>query len=199
MSTPPPARAPVVADLELADQLRGVIAAMATRRLAPEAMAEAAELVGRARALLDGPARDRWSEGGEAYRRFSPFQGEASPLAPPMEVERRVDHDGEPVVVARAELSAVYEGPPGGVHGGILAGMFDEILGGLQSFLEGPVAVTASLTVRYRRITPLHTPLELTARIGEHRGRRILTTGECWAAGERTATAEGLFVRLGES
>jgi hypothetical protein len=47
-----------------------------------------------------------------------------------------------PIVVPR-----VYEGPPGAVHGGIVAAYLDEILGGAVASATGTPAVTGELTV----------------------------------------------------
>ncbi len=47
-----------------------------------------------------------------------------------------------------------YEGPPTCVHGGVIAELFDELLG-ISNILAGPGAMTGTLTIRYRRPTPL--------------------------------------------
>jgi acyl-coenzyme A thioesterase PaaI-like protein len=56
------------------------------------------------------------------------------------------------------EFSVSYEGPPGIVHGGFLAVFFDCVLQQLNCAL-GLAGKTAELSVRYRRPTPLLTPL----------------------------------------
>ena len=55
-------------------------------------------------------------------------------------------------------FGSAYEGPPGHVHGGYVAAAFDELLGMTQS-LGGMPGMTGTLTVRYRRPTPLRTEL----------------------------------------
>ena len=60
------------------------------------------------------------------------------------------------------EFPVVYEGPPGVVHGGFLAVLFDCVLQHLNCDL-GVTGKTASLQVRYRRPTPIGVPLAITA------------------------------------
>jgi acyl-coenzyme A thioesterase PaaI-like protein len=56
------------------------------------------------------------------------------------------------------EFPISYEGPPGIVHGGFLALFFDCVLQELNCAL-GLAGKTAELSIRYRRPTPLLTPL----------------------------------------
>jgi hypothetical protein len=60
------------------------------------------------------------------------------------------------------EFPVAYEGPPGIVHGGFLALLFDCVMQQLNCDL-GTAGKTASISVRYRRPTPLLTPLRITA------------------------------------
>src|SRR5687767_6039551 len=59
-----------------------------------------------------------------------------------------------PIVVPR-----VYEGPPGAVHGGIVAAYLDEVLGGAAVDHTGRMYVTGELSVRYVKPTPVERPL----------------------------------------
>src|SRR5262249_15076570 len=58
----------------------------------------------------------------------------------------------------RVTFPLVYEGPPGIVHGGFLAVFFDCVLQQLNCDL-GLAGKTAELSLRFRRPTPLLTPL----------------------------------------
>ena len=125
----------------------------------------------------------------------SPYIGRANPLAPPMYL-READGgvDGE------VEFGSAYEGPPGCVHGGYVAGAFDELLGATQS-LSGTPGMTGRLTVHYRSPTPLHAPLRLRGELTRVEGRKIFTTGWLFARdgdGEERlcAEAEGLFISI---
>ncbi|MGB6060044.1 MAG: PaaI family thioesterase [Microthrixaceae bacterium] len=120
----------------------------------------------------------------------SPFIGLANPLSPPMVLEY-----GENEVRGTVTFGAAYEGPPGCVHGGYIAGVFDELLGSAQS-LSGSAGMTAHLGVDYRSPTPLHVELELLGRFERREGRKIFTTGEIRAGGHVTAEAQGLFIQM---
>jgi acyl-coenzyme A thioesterase PaaI-like protein len=126
----------------------------------------------------------------QAIFRGDPVIGEHNPIAPPVAVELV---DG--VIRGSANLGAPYEGPPGYVHGAILAATFDMLLG-LANVASGNPGMTGTLTVRYRRPTPLHTDLTFEARTGERSGRKVIATGTCHANGELTAEAEGVFILL---
>jgi acyl-coenzyme A thioesterase PaaI-like protein len=60
------------------------------------------------------------------------------------------------------EFPVLYEGPPGIVHGGFLALLFDCVLQQLNCDL-GIAGKTMTLNVRYRRPTPLLTRLRIVA------------------------------------
>jgi hypothetical protein len=126
----------------------------------------------------------------QAIFHADPVIGEHNPIAPPVSVTR----DGDTIRGA-ANLGAAYEGPPGYVHGAIIAGIFDMLLG-LANVASGNPAMTGTLTVRYRRPTPLHTNLTFSARTERLEGRKVIATGTLHAGGERTAEAEGIFVSL---
>ena len=63
-----------------------------------------------------------------------------------------------------------YEGPPGHVHGGFVAAAFDEVLGFVQS-TTGQPGMTGTLTIRYRKPTPLDTDLRFEATVQRVEGR----------------------------
>jgi acyl-coenzyme A thioesterase PaaI-like protein len=118
----------------------------------------------------------------------SPFIGLANPMSPPMRLEFTGDR-----VVCDVTFGSAYEGPPGCVHGGYVAGAFDELLGAAQS-LSGAQGMTAHLGVDYRRPTPLHVPLRMEAWVDRREGRKIWARGTLHADGELRAEAEGLFI-----
>lgn len=94
---------------------------------------------------------------------------------------------------ADVTLGVAHEGPPGCVHGGIVALLFDQVLGQHNQDVGIP-AMTGTLTVRYRRPVPLHVPLALDARVRDRSGRKIVTVGALRVDGETLAEAEGIFV-----
>jgi acyl-coenzyme A thioesterase PaaI-like protein len=120
----------------------------------------------------------------------SPLMGVSNPLAPPMHLQMLEDK-----VTGTVVCGSAYEGPPGHVHGGFVAAMFDELLGLTQS-LSGKPGMTGRLTISYRSPTPLHTELRCEARVASISGRKIVCTGELYAGDTLCAEAEGLFISI---
>lgn len=125
----------------------------------------------------------------------SPMTGFANPVAPPVEVWAVLGEHGQREIRGRATFSYQYEGPPTCVHGGVIAELFDELLG-LANLVAAQPGMTGTLTVRYRRPTPLLAPLELAARYTGREGRKIFTWGGISYRGELTAEAEGTFIEV---
>lgn len=123
-----------------------------------------------------------------AFFDHSPFIGLANALSPPV----HLSYDGDRVV-GSVTFGAAYEGPPGCVHGGYIAGVFDELLGATQS-LSGDQGMTAHLGIDYRRPTPLGVPLTLEGWFDRRDGRKIYASAAMYADGELTAEASGLFI-----
>ena len=120
----------------------------------------------------------------------SPIIGFANPVAPPVVVEAV---DGE--VRGSAYFDYPYEGPPTCVHGGVIALVFDEMLGA-ANIIAGYPAMTGTLTIRYRKPTPLRTALRFEARFVGRDGRKIRTQGAMYHGDDLTAEAEGIFIEL---
>ena len=123
----------------------------------------------------------------------SPMIGYANPISPPVEVWAVLGQDGQREIRGRVTFDYPFEGPPTCVHGGVIAELFDELLG-LSNILAGKGAMTGTLTVRYRRPTPLLAPLELAARHTGQDGRKVYAWGGLYHEGELTAEAEGVFI-----
>jgi acyl-coenzyme A thioesterase PaaI-like protein len=192
---------------ELADELRGIMRRLNTRAVPDDVLHRAATLAREINGLLEGPVRPRWFEQGlvdgktsrDARRQFSDhslYRGTANALAPPMTQTIVTLADGRQAVRGTVTLSRVYEGPPHGVHGGYVAGLFDDVLGGTQALIEGPTGLTGTLSVRYRNLTPLDTELVFEAWVDHVSGRRIVSKATCHAGSVLTAEAEALFVRV---
>jgi len=81
-----------------------------------------------------------------------------------------------------------YEGPPGLVHGGFVAVFFDCVVQH-HNCEVGVAGKTTSLTVRYRRPTPLLTPLEFVLE-RTLAGDRIHTSGTLRAGGTVVCEAD---------
>ncbi len=119
----------------------------------------------------------------------SPLIGLANPLAPPIRIRPTGELTAEGVVT----FGSAYEGPPGCVHGGFVAAAFDEVLGFAQS-LTGQPGFTGTLTVIYRKPTPLLAELRFETRIDRVEGRKIFASGQVFAEDLMTAEASAIFV-----
>jgi acyl-coenzyme A thioesterase PaaI-like protein len=119
----------------------------------------------------------------------SPLIGHANPLAPPITIRPT----GERTAEGRVRFGSAYEGPPGCVHGGFVAAAFDEVLGFVQS-LSGQPGFTGTLTVVYRKPTPLHTDLRFDTEVVRTEGRKVFTKGRVFAGEMLCAEAEAIFV-----
>jgi acyl-coenzyme A thioesterase PaaI-like protein len=184
----------------LAEQMRAVIDHLVATTAPEEALRYAADVLQRLAVEFEAYPQANTYEGfaeaanaGGDQRAFfdhSPLIGQANPLAPPVVIRVEDDH-----IDGRVTFGAAYEGPPGCVHGGYLAAAFDEVLGAAQS-LGGRPGMTGTLTIRYRAPTPLHTPLRFVAGVTAVEGRKIFTSGRCFADDVLTAEAEGVFISV---
>jgi acyl-coenzyme A thioesterase PaaI-like protein len=97
--------------------------------------------------------------------------------------------------LTRVRFGAAYEGPPGCVHGGFIAAAFDEVLGLTQS-LSGQAGMTGTLTIKYRKPTPLHTELRFEGRLDSINGRKVQASAKLYAGDTVTAEGTGLFIAI---
>ena len=109
----------------------------------------------------------------------SPIIGLSNPVAPPVRVAVVDGADGRPEILGQANFGFAYEGPPTCVHGGVIAELLDEVMGAATIVSEHP-GMTGTLTIRYRKPTPLNTDLRVEARFvgpgraqGPHLGRGL--------------------------
>jgi acyl-coenzyme A thioesterase PaaI-like protein len=183
----------------VAAALRLVIERAVATAAPPEVLAQIARELEEVAGALEGYPQGTLYEGfaetanapsPRAFFDHSPFMGAAHPIAPPMELS---PEDGR--IVGRVRFGTAYEGPPGCVHGGFIAAIFDELLGLAQS-ISGKPGMTARLTVSYRLPTPLHTDLRLEGELVRVEGRKIFTVGRCFHGEVLTAEAEGLFISI---
>lgn len=183
----------------LADTMRRVIERLVNTRAPAEGLAAAADRLEALvewldpypqGALYEGFAEAVTAGNPSAFFDNSPLMGRANPLAPPIVME---------VVGERVEGTVVfgtaYEGPPGCVHGGMIAAAFDDVLG-LANTLSGAPGMTGTLTVKYRSPTPLHTLLRFEGQIDRREGRKLFVTGRCTAGEVLCAEAEAIFISI---
>lgn len=158
------------------------------------AIAEIARSIG---GNVDRPNGAGYARSHDEYLPRSPAIGVASPISPgtiDWDIDADPDREGQVRVTATGTLSAAYEGPPGYVHGGVTALIFDEILG-MVNIANGSPGMTGTLSIRYRRPTPLFTQLRWCAWVDHIEGRRVQSKAEVWNGDTLCASAEGLFIQ----
>lgn len=151
--------------------------------------AEIEALTARLRARqLDGPYGVRFGPTGRGRPWGNSVVGLRNAIAPPLVI----DHDDTGRAWSDFHLGAAYEGPPGLVHGGVSALILDQMLGEAAG-AGGKPGMTGTLTLRYRRGTPLG-DLRAEAWIERSEGIKTWARGHLADAEGVTVEAEGLFI-----
>lgn len=191
---------------ELAAELRDLLLHLHRFGSDDRALRDAIDEVRGVRASLGTEPRPRWFDAigtdGRAhlhdlsFNDRSLFRGRSNALSAGLKASVTALEDGRAAIEARVTCNQLYEGPPHGVHGGYVAGMFDDVLGSTIRLVDGPSAVTGTLEVKYRKVTPLDAELHFVAWVHHTSGRRIQSKATCHANGVLTAEAEALFIRI---
>lgn len=175
--------------------VRDLVDATIRTTVAPEeiraAQTEIEAITARLRASeLPGAFGVRFNPNGRGRPWGNSVVGLRNPIAPPVHVVHDPDEPGR--VRCEFHLGAAYEGPPTLVHGGVLSMILDQLLGEAAG-AGGRPGMTGTLTIRYRRGTPL----------GPLRGEAWIERAEeykTWARGHLadddgvTVEAEGVFI-----
>ncbi|MEX2459669.1 MAG: PaaI family thioesterase [Actinomycetota bacterium] len=181
----------------LADAVRRLIRLAVATDAPPEVLEEAvAELEAVADRLESHPRRGAKEpilpDLKELQATFSadPVIGVRNPIAPP--VEAWVEgHD----VHGRVTFERPYEGPPGYVHGAVIAAVFD-LMCGLANLAAGNAGMTGTLTIKYLRPTPLDREIHIECRQIGAEGRKTFIGGRFLDGSKVTAEVEAVFVSL---
>ncbi|MCB1674713.1 MAG: PaaI family thioesterase [Halioglobus sp.] len=120
----------------------------------------------------------------------SPISGRNNPLAADIHYFRDGDR-----LCADACFPEIYEGPPGNVHGGIIAGVFDQLLG-MTALLHGLAGPTAYLNIQYKKPHPLITTLRFSGQIERTEQRKVFIVGDCYKGDQLLSHADGLFIQI---
>jgi hypothetical protein len=136
---------------------------------------------------MTGPYGVRFRTDGASRAWGNAVVGLRNAVAPPLVITR--DDRG---VHSDFHLGAAYEGPPGSVHGGVLSLVLDQMLGQAAG-AGGKPGMTATLTLTYRRRTPLG-DLSSRAWIERAEGYKTWARGEICGPEGVTVEAEGLFI-----
>jgi acyl-coenzyme A thioesterase PaaI-like protein len=114
-------------------------------------------------------------------------------LRNPHAVPLRIEKDGAGNAISSFHLGALHEGPPGCVHGGVLALLLDQVMG--ESAADGgSPGMTGTLTMRYLRPTLLG-DCSIAAWVDRVEGVKTIVKAEFRRAdGQPTVAAEGVFI-----
>jgi len=118
--------------------------------------------------------------------------GQANPAG--LHLDFLLGEDGH--VVCLANIADSFEGPPGYVHGGIIATLLDEAMSKAVR-AHGLVAMTRHMEVDYQRPVKSAAPIRLEGLLTRSEGRKhwveakILDEG-----GKMLATGKGLFIEV---
>ena len=100
---------------------------------------------------------------------------------------------------ARVNLTRVHEGPPGHIHGGIIATLMDEAMSKLNRLI-GEIAMTRHMEVDYLKPSPLGRELVLTGHHLRRDGRKLFHEAELTTVGGTVlARGKGVFIVLDEA
>lgn len=95
-------------------------------------------------------------------------------------------------------FDAPWNGPPGSVHGGVIALVFDELLGCLGA-ISDVGGFTGTLKIVYRSLTPIGRPIRMRSWIDRVEGKKTFIKGtmHCDFPQPDTlcAEAEGIFIK----
>lgn len=143
---------------------------------------------------LPGPPGVRFNSEGYAWNWGNAAVGLANAIAPPLEIV----HEEPGRAYADVQLGAAYEGPPGLVHGGVSAMLLDHIMGETAANGFTRITFTGTLTMTYRRGTPLGA-LRLQCHIDREEGRKVWVVASIAPADRQsqdgpTVEAEGVFI-----
>jgi hypothetical protein len=187
----------------LAEAIRRISGVAVGRPIAADTVLAAAEVLEGVANTLEGQAEDRKRPRSQPTPDTdprdlfptSPVIGVANPIAPPAEVWAVEGENGEREIRGRVTFDYPYEGPPTCVHGGVIAELFDELLGS-ANIITDHAGMTGTLTIRYRKPTPLLAPLDLVARHTGTERRKSFAWAGIYHDGELTAEADGIFIGM---
>lgn len=155
-----------------------------------EVVSRAADLLEQVSALLAPYDTDEWHSP-SGRRTDLPMRGNV--LTVPQSVQ--VADDGR--LRGWARFRRFHLGRNGAVHGGVIAHLFDSVLGKTSfTVTGGPHQRTAYLHVNYRRIVPIEKDLQVDAGVSRVEGRKIFVDMRLCDGDTVLADGEGLFVLL---
>jgi len=99
-------------------------------------------------------------------------------------------------VVCDAVLTEFYEGPPGYLHGGIIATLLDEAMSKANR-AQGVTAMTRHMNVDYLRPVSSNASIRIHGQVTRSEGRKHWATAQIHnSEGKTLAKATGLFIAI---
>lgn len=118
--------------------------------------------------------------------------GQSNPGGLHLEFFLAEDHS----VACLASISDAFEGPPGYLHGGIIATLLDEIMSKAVR-ARGWTAMTRRMDVDYQRPVPSGEPIRMEGRLTHSEGRKHWAEARIMNAdGKELAAGRGLFIEV---
>ncbi|MGO9068587.1 PaaI family thioesterase [Mycobacterium sp.] len=182
---------------DLVAAVRGLVVVASVSDVDAPTMQQATKLVDRASKMLAARVRttgrrehlDRGAiarlRGGEPWEVFTHN---------PMGIPLRISVSGAEAT-ATVVTTALFEGPPGILHGGFVAATLDALLSALVQVQEIR-AVTVELDVRFLRAVEIGTELHLRGTVNAVGGRKARAAGWVHSDDDLVAEAEGLFITI---
>jgi uncharacterized protein (TIGR00369 family) len=118
--------------------------------------------------------------------------GEANPIG--LHLDFLLAEDGS--VISLPTIADTFEGPPGYLHGGVIATLLDEAMSKAVR-ARGLTAMTGQMEVEYLRPVPSASPIRIEGQMVRSEGRKHWAEARILnAKGNTLATAKGLFVEV---
>jgi len=179
---------------ELGESLRRLLDVVVRTGASPAELRSAAQAIDELTARLSGSVvqSDRSVAAGSYRAHMSLVGGLSHPIAPQLQMQV---HEGG--ASGEVVIGPLFQGGPGLVHGGVLALLIDHAMGCVAAGPQRP-AMTVTLTMHYRKPTPLGVPLTVAVRLDRIEGRKLHLSADITAGGEITVRAESVFLVLTE-
>jgi len=93
------------------------------------------------------------------------------------------------------KFAPVTQGPPGYVHGGLLAFVLDEAMGS-STWMHGHKTVAANININFIDLAPVDKNLFIKSEITSIEGKKIYVRGKIQFNEKDLVTSEGLFIMI---
>lgn len=152
---------------------------------------QVAEMVATVTALRQMLAEQAVPEDQRLYGRGE-IGGNNQLLVPRLTFEIVDDHQLQAHTVAGHFFNGINDA----MHGGVVAVVFDTVMGRLAMGTEHRVCRTAYLNTQFRNVTPIGERLDISASVDVVEGRKRFISGQLWHGDTLCAEAESLFIEV---